>query len=511
MRYRTVICILLLLAPLISGCGLFSDGQETVLTEGAASVAQSGSAAPVGYSGPSSLEERIFKSPVIARVRLDSVSSSVESGTTYRGMKYSALLEFNFSVLEYLKGQPPTGPGGSDANDIVAVWAAAPFFDTRQEAEAALPKIVAARDTRWDDHEAIVFLQNSEASLTSTQQADRYYLSWGGSWMRYGGHDDGYSIASRHNKLWLPGEAAVGAQSQPIGDQQRFLLGVPPAMGTHPTITLGEMKARIAAVEAKLSAGDGSEEYRECVLETYLLERRDRHHRETQPDRVYTGTNISPPHVHQFNSGLASGTVVYELPEEADIAPSVPFQIWLDGGDASLFSAATPSRNYRVTATRPLLEGKYKFYFNHRGPFYSLCDGWTIRYEWTVTVTAPDGTLHELFFDPVNQSGAVVADDTNGVLKPASFTDSNGASATIHSISYESGTVKVGVTPDGALAGHIVDFIELDGTVSLSLDVADALVDAPTGSGQAGTLSWSVSSQPWEDGDMLMVRIRRAR
>ena len=123
-------------------------------------------------------------------------------------------------------------------------------------------------------------------------------------------------------------------------------------------------------------------------------------------------------------------------------------------------------------------------------------------------MTAPSGTLHELFFDPVTVGTTVAADDTNGVLKPASFTDANGASATLSSISYEAGTVKVRVTPDGALAGQVVDFIELDGTVSLSLDVADAAVDLSTGSGQAGTLSWSVSSQPWVDGDLLMVRIR---
>ena len=122
-----------------------------------------------------------------------------------------------------------------------------------------------------------------------------------------------------------------------------------------------------------------------------------------------------------------------------------------------------------------------------------------------MTVAPPDNVLHELFYDPVAVGTTVAADDTNGVLKPASFTDANGAPATIESISYESGTVKLGVTPDDALAGHIVDFIELDGTVSLSLKVSDATVDATT-----GTLSWSVASQPWEDGDLLMVRIREA-
>ena len=180
--------------------------------------------APLIYLGPRSLDERILASPVIARVRLDSTTSTVESGTTYEGQKYLALLEFNFSVQEYLKG--------SGASNIVAVWAAAPIFDTRQEAEAVLPDIVADRDTQWDDREAIVFLQQDYGGfLSSTEEADRYYLAWGGSWTI---PDDGYSIASLHNKLWLPAEAAIGAPSQSSGDQQSFLMDVPPDTGLRP-------------------------------------------------------------------------------------------------------------------------------------------------------------------------------------------------------------------------------------------------------------------------------------
>ena len=318
-----------------------------VVSETAPGIGTPTMVVPVGYDGPTSLEERIFASPVIARVQLSSATSTVEIGTTYQGTKYIALLEFSFSVQEYLKG--------SGADDIVAVWAAAPFFDTQQEAEDALPAIAAARDAQWDAHESIVFLQeDSRGFLSSTQQADRYYLAWGGSKMMYADQDDVYSIASRHNKLWLPAAAAVGATSQPTGDQQRFLTDVPPATGTAPTITLGEIKTRIATVTAKLDAGDGSEEYTECVRETYYLERKDRHLREIYPDRGSTGSNISPPHTHQFNSGLGVGTVVYEIPEGDPITPSVPFEVWLDGGDASLFSVANLSQDYRVTTTRPL-------------------------------------------------------------------------------------------------------------------------------------------------------------
>ena len=524
---------------MLLGCGLFDGGQKSaesgdevppMVLEGPPSVPT----LSIGYSGPSSLESRILKSPVIARVRLDSVSSAAESGTIFDGStKYIALLEFSFSVQEYLKG--------SGADDIVAVWAAEPLFDGRQEAEAALPAIAAARDTQWDDREAIVFLQHSVTYLPSTQQAARFFLSG----VHYFGSipDDYYSLASPHNRLWLPAVAAVGAPSQPSGDQQRFLMDVPPAMktdgrivgtlpdgtlvldgppatGTAPTITLGELKTRIAAVAAKLDAGDGSEEYMECVQRTYMYEGKNRYRIEKGDEGFFYRIPDQ-----ELDSGLVSSTVVYEqlalggLPNRRD-------ELWFDGGDAYLFNVefgdAVPydfsgdgtndSIQYaqRVVSARPLPAGAYRFHLNHRDAFFVPCQGYTFRYEWQVTVTAPDGVLHELFFDPVAVGTAVAADSANGVLKPATFTDANGVTTTIERIAWEAGTgdlgtVKMRLTPHNGIANHIVDFIPLDGSVSLSLNVSDAAVDAAN-----NTLSWPVASQPWRSRDKLMVRIREA-
>ena len=120
----------------------------------------------------------------------------------------------------------------------------------------------------------------------------------------------------------------------------------------------------------------------------------------------------------------------------------------------------------------------------------------------------PAGTLHEAFFDPVTVGTTVAADGSNGVLKPASFTYANGASATLERIAWEpgageSGTVTLQVNPATGLTDHEVGFIALDGSIALSLQVADAVVDAAN-----NTLSWTVGSQPWKSGDLLMLRIR---
>ena len=490
---RAMMFMAVLMTAVLLGCGLLSDNEQAA-EESAGTIAS----VPVSYSGPTSLEERILASPVIARVRLDSVTSTVEPGTTYQGLKYLATLEFSFSVLEYLKG--------IGADDIVAVWAA-PFFDTQQEAEAALPALAAARDTQWDSREAIVFLQHSVSYLPSTQQAGRFFLS--------GVHevasvpDDYYSLASRGNKLWLPAAAAEQASS----DQQRFLLDVPPATGTAPTITLGELKTRIVGVAAKVAAGDGSEEYMECVRRTYQYEGDNQYDVETGGDGIF----FRRPD-HELGSGLAASSVVYEAMAYASLQ-NVRAEIWLDGGDAGLFGVEfsdgvpsdfsgdgeTDSILYaqQVMTARPLPAGAYRFHYNDREAHFVFCDGWTVRYEWTVTVTPPEGTLHEMFFDPDTDGTAVAADSSNGVLKPTAFTGVDGGSATVQRIAYEAGAVTLEVTPDGALAGQVVDVIELEGSVSLSLAAADA--DAGDGG-----LRWPVASQPWEDGDTLMVRIRQA-
>ena len=196
--------------------------------------------------------------------------------------------------------------------------------------------------------------------------------------------------------------------------------------------------------------------------------------------------------------------------------------VWLEGKDADLFSVefgdkvpsdfsgADGNRDlfefaYRVVSARPLPAGTYTTDYNHRDAHFVPCEGYTYRYDWTITVESPEGTLHEAFFDPVTDGTAVAADGTNGVLKSATFTDGDGASATIERIAWESGTVKLEVSPHTSLSGHVLDFIELDGTVSLSLNADQATVDAAN-----DTLSWSVGSQPWDDGDELMLRVRRS-
>ena len=236
-----------------------------------------------------------------------------------------------------------------------------------------------------------------------------------------------------------------------------------------------------------------------------------------EPPRTgaYTPFGQFRPTQHTFLSGQPAQTLLHSYEHGYRKTGGLKTKLQLSGDDSGYFAVIegehTPVQhphiqggftfNLDVVANRPLPAREYRI--NHNLVPYggAYCDA-TFPLEWTVNVTASAGTLHELFFDPVTVGSTVAADASNGVLKPASFTDANGASATLSNISYESGTVKLEVSPHTGLTGHTVDIIELDGSVSLSLDIDDATVDSAN-----DTLSWSVSSQPWEDGDKLMVRI----
>ena len=100
--------------------------------------------------------------------------------------------------------------------------------------------------------------------------------------------------------------------------------------------------------------------------------------------------------------------------------------------------------------------------------------------------------------------GAIGSSTGDGVLDPSAFIVGD-VETTMTSLKWESASTSVTMELDSyvSLAEHAIDFIALDGSVSLSLDFDEASVGT-----ESGTLTWTVSEQPWEAGDKLMIRIR---
>ena len=392
------------------------------------------------YAGDSLIKEKVINIPIIVRATIRSLSSEVVEADG----GYAVALKLNLGVSKYLKGAGPSS--------IVAVWIDGTSYDTQERADSRKAIILAERDGRWEDRDAIFFL---------------------------------------------------------YGDGQEFLLDLPPPVET---ITLGDLKARIIEVAAELNGGDGSEEYGDCVLKKYRHIRNQRNWPEERghPYGVWALD-------YSLVSGRPAGTVLDQHEAYGGYPADTETPPWFEGRDSPLFDIVagdstasdtdgdgeydTTRYDEIVKLARPIPAGEYRFELKESWPNYAVC-GFVISNEWTVTAVAPDGVLHEALFDPVTDDSAVAADNSNGVLKPASFTDA-GATTTIERIEWEAETVNLKLTPHTALAGRVVDFIELDGKVSLSLIVDDATVDAAN-----DTLSWVVSSQPWEDGDELMLRVR---
>ncbi len=434
--------------------------------------------------------------------------------------KYTAVLKFNLEVSEYLKGDGPSS--------IVAVWLDGESYDTRTEAEGRKALSLKRRDDQWDDREAIIFLFNRPGGAGSwlreqLKLSGHFLLAVGDQYFK----NDHYSLHSDMYKAWLPAESNIsshtGAGSN--DDAQEFLMDVPASLGTAagagsdataPTITLGNIKKRIEEVTAELNGGDGSDAYKKCVRQKYESERRDRYYKELKGRDLYGRS----PMESTVKSGQSANFVLHQR-QNNGIYPNQKAKTWLEGKDAALFTVAqgepTPhdiDKDENLSAgvdaitftesfatARPLPVGEYKIYLKEVWTPYLLCN-YVVSLDWTITVTAPAGALHEAFFDPVAINDDIGADASNGVLKPASYT-SGGTTTTINSIEWGSQQVSLDAT-SSLPSDHHIDFLALDASVALRLEVDDATA---TTSGGVTTHSWHVCNQPWSAGDKLMLRI----
>ncbi len=462
--------------------------------------------------GPWTIEERIVFADAIARVKLSSVQQIVETlhhhdeHDEFEGSSYVVALEFTFDVLEYLKGS------GSSELKAVAEQSGI-HYETALGASTVGTDLIPLRDVRWDDREAVVFLINTDW-IPSTDQADRYRLGY----LDPLGYEQ-FTLTGEF-QMWLPDAAtpttesgASGQASASSSTEQRFLLEEPPETDEDTTqlatISLSALKSRIGDIEAEITAAKeaGSteythEEYEECVRKKYEKEREVQYTVDLRGEYYRVTTKIP------LASGLPDGIQIHQGISGSfgwpEIQPRTYGGVSIGGNDQHLFEGAYP---FKVATKRPLPVGEYRIYFWELSYILALCDGtpeeqkkWD---ELVITVTAPDDVVHEAFFDPVAIGDAVGADATNGQLKPVEFDVEGRGTKSISSIEWEDGEVTMVLSPSAPSDAYDLDFIGLDGNVTLSLLGAEATVSG-------GTITWDVATQPWNDGDLLMLRMRPA-
>ena len=430
-----------------------------------------------------SVQERIYLADVVVRARLQSASNGV----------------LRFRSVSYLKG---TGPK---------------TFTVRGETDG--------RPTQWDNRDAILFLdelagETEDFEFTDTTTGWTYV--WNYSDHYTGSLRAGYTLGTR-NPVWLPLEDSRTSRARsPNGAPH---VADHDALGNTVSVAQSEIEQTIrwtsgpsgesAAGGRARSVTEGTNSTSTATLHDYgvCLDGAMEYYRKKQDYELkFNGPRPILLHEMPLESGQRGGTALVDSHRFLD-GYGYP-EIWVEGPDADLFGTQivdddkNPLNGYdeKVLTTRPLPMGTYRIDFwgypfefafcNFRPEdYYSMID---------VNVEAPEGTLHEAFFDPATTTAGVGylagSATTTGVLEPAGMSV-GGRAITITGLTWQDGRVVLSLDRVAQIPESL-SFIEPDGTAGLYLSQYDATEDWA-----ARTMTWQVSDQPWEPGDELMLRI----
>ena len=509
-----------LVFALMAACG---PGPDPAAEPAAAAIAHFSMAS----QSPTSTEELVFLSEIVARVRL----VSVEPGSRlYLYGQQRPVFVFRFRVVEYLKGSGndeltvnliAESPDGPFAGYHYTGATPMPTPDAEEALRTAKSRL-AQRDARWDNREALIFLN------PSTIPGESGAYEFAGRYATTALYN--YAVTSEYNRAWLPAtapskdkvaDAAIDAALD--SSEPHYLTGEPfdtaqpqapgavaesvsPTESSAAAISLSEVKSLIEANDVMLAKGEGVPGYEDCVKEMFEF------------DADYKESPLDPYIIERhIPSGQPAG---YRLwPNLARYVGSRFYNKWWTAGeDTDLFiiritddpdNDPTTGYAHEEVATRPIPKGNYNVFIKAQSASWVPCDynpeeSAPAFRDMRITATAPDGVVHESFFDPADmKGGAIGANGSNGVLKPTDFTF-NGASVSLDSIRWDSQAVEMRLSPHTRLANHHADFIAPDGSIALRLDFDDA---SETGAGANRALKWNVCVQRWSDGDMLMLRL----
>ena len=463
------------------------------------------------FNRPPTLDWQIGDSVIIVVASLLSIIAGTEviaETPTYYRPKHV----LRFRADEYLKGSGPS----EFTVEVLDRSDDSPKYGSEPTALNKATESVEQHNTEWDDHPGVLFL---EGPLTSVAGGDDEVARRSGTPSESQVFNLTFNTVLNQSpfeytvdtlsRAWLPAEDS-GSYRAPDGTRNSGDVGTnatdrefimdgsvdPPSV-----ISIADLRARISEVEAMFNAGDGSEAYTNCVKGK--LQRPWWYVNWEEPYPPLRGRLASgAPADSEFGTDSVGGG-----PNDSEYGDK---EIYLTGEQEDLFYAQlidddnNPANGYAYSlrTARPLPAGEYRLHARLQLKSQKVCNYRGEHNEpgylpWDMTVTAPAGTLHEAFFDPTVAG-------TNDV-SPAEFTV-NGTSTEITGLEWSNDEVVL--TPDShvSLSGHVLEFISLDGNVSLPL-----LTDSATVDSVAGTYSWSMASQPWENGDQLMLRIRKVR
>ena len=429
------------------------------------------------------------------RASLVSASASIEAVPSGPGIAptYRALQLLRFTAYEYLKGNGP--------DEVVVMVRGRHTYTSESEARVFADLKLMQRNTAWDDRQGVLFLNSTAMPVQAGNAESKSEAAFDFTLSNFGVETEwDYSIDTL-SRAWLPAaEAGKPDGESPNTSTLQFTTdgsSSPPNL-----ISLAELRSDVAEMDYKLEVGADIAGFSRCIRDKI---------REERYRRAISFTAYQ--HFIALPSGLPAGAEIYRNgPFHEDRTRS---RHWLTGRDERLFRTSVeevdsnPRKGYdRVISTlRPLPAGRYRFEYRVQYDLDARC-GFVPEpiLEGSVTVTPPEGTIHEAFFDPAASGSAVgYITASAGSLEPAALSV-NGVQTSIQALKWEGGVVTLELSPGVSLSAESrIDFIALDGSVNISLSFDDAQSQH-----RNGALTWSVQHQPWQDGDRLMIRIRDA-
>ena len=398
---------------------------------------------------PPSLEEQIFKSDLVVRASLISATAGVETipsgplvAPTHRPVQ-----ELRFTVHEYLKG---AGPG-----EALIVVRGEHTYLTESEARRAADAAVSRRNTTWDGRQGVLFLNTLDPVYRppgDSGDAQRSIApSFGLTVYHYDARNQWDYSVDTLSRAWLPASGTGSAQGSSArssdASPQAFITDV---STSPPTVTsLADLRTQVNEFEAMRAATADTAGFERCIAGKIAHKR----HRRAVPWTPFREEAT-------LDSDTAAGFEVYRKLRN-DRFPAYD-RFWLTGPGANFFqsqledddSDAANGYYHTISTFRPLPGGVYNFQ-NHWQLYSDIPCNFvpTDAYvDWTVTVTAPAGVLHEAFFDPVAIGSAVGADGVNGVLDASGF-PAGGTATTITGLKWENGAVTMTLSPAGVPGG----------------------------------------------------------
>ena len=342
--------------------------------------------------GFTTLEERIFHSDLIVRATLMSIEGRANLGCQ-AGNDWIPVIAYEFEALEYLQGMGskslsvsvPFGSLGSSSKSAYE------RYGSERDAIAASISHISERDDKWDEHEAIIFIDEKPWDSACTHPMYRVppsndSHSFTLAWQTYDVQAQEYRIESRVNRVWLP------AVDVPPRKSESFFVSVPPRE-ERKSITLDEVRQSIEELDRSISRAkyEGIFGYRECLASKYGRERWNQVVVDSGGRVIDHGPDsvVPPPQQRRILfSGLPSNkTVVGEVWQYASPPGSeLRDRIWLTGSDAHLFQfqpdpVASESRMdsrggllHWIVPSSVLPAGVYRFQLHRQPAAFQPCD-----------------------------------------------------------------------------------------------------------------------------------------